>query len=548
MSTARPGEPRFDALLDTRPLSRRELLDVERSGRGPGPTHPLRFGFGAVLVLAVLGAGLTWVGQAVLDGEQLVRVTGQGSGPVAVALSDRSVEVGVRFTVPTTVRADTVQVYVADRNISSIVRLWDGGGKLLTSGVLHEAAPGWREVPLRQRVRLVPGTTYLVSATVPGAVPSAAPGPAPAGGDLPVGGALSGRAGRPPSRPLELATAPVRIGLVDAAHDTAGPGDLTPAPGNTPAAPGARPTPSAPAKPARTAPGPAVKPPAGAPAHGPGAPKPGATGCVVAPHSCGLPDGTNTGIPAGIALKVVPGQVSSGPGWHFADEAVVVDGQGAVLDGLSIPYPVEVTAPDVTIKNSRISVRGDNAGISVRHSRNVTIVNNEIFGSATGPGRLLVGIEDAFADTANLQVMRNDLRHVANGIRAGSGLIQGNFIHDLAFVPGEPVNGITAGGAPGPLTIRGNTVLNQHDRTVAVGLAAGPAGPGERLVEGNLLAGGDFTLDAGGGDAVVRRNRFARSFYAGGGASGPVTGFTAGGPGHEWTDNVWDDDGTVVQP
>ena len=36
--------------------------------------------------------------------------------------------------------------------------------------------------------------------------------------------------------------------------------------------------------------------------------------CIPVPHACGFPDGTNTGVPSGTALRSVPGQVSSGPG------------------------------------------------------------------------------------------------------------------------------------------------------------------------------------------------------------------------------------------
>ncbi len=37
--------------------------------------------------------------------------------------------------------------------------------------------------------------------------------------------------------------------------------------------------------------------------------------CGPSPHRCGYPDATNTGVPKGMALRSVPGQVSSGPGW-----------------------------------------------------------------------------------------------------------------------------------------------------------------------------------------------------------------------------------------
>src|ERR1700729_2930008 len=70
--------------------------------------------------------------------------------------------------------------------------------------------------------------------------------------------------------------------------------------------------------------------------------------CAAAPSKCGYPDATNSGVPAGTALKAVPGQVSSGPGWHYDSRGwVEVTGAGANLTGLSIPYNVDITASNV---------------------------------------------------------------------------------------------------------------------------------------------------------------------------------------------------------
>src|SRR5262245_21692866 len=77
------------------------------------------------------------------------------------------------------------------------------------------------------------------------------------------------------------------------------------------------------------------------------------TNCVAAPSSCGFPDATNTGVPAGTALKNVGSQVTSGPGWAWNASAskVLVTGDGAVLSGLSIPGNLEIQADNVTVKN-----------------------------------------------------------------------------------------------------------------------------------------------------------------------------------------------------
>ena len=88
------------------------------------------------------------------------------------------------------------------------------------------------------------------------------------------------------------------------------------------------------------------------------APAPG--GCRDGRHPCGFPDAATTGVPAGVVLRSVPGQISSGPGWHFDPRGwVQVDGNGAVLSGLYIPYSVSVAASHVTIKDVRIVVSLD---------------------------------------------------------------------------------------------------------------------------------------------------------------------------------------------
>src|ERR1700746_3940916 len=105
-------------------------------------------------------------------------------------------------------------------------------------------------------------------------------------------------------------------------------------------------------------------------------PTPTPANCSSAPHLCGFPDATNSGVPASMRAKLrsVPGQVSSGPGWHYDPSgSVEVDGNGAVLKGLSIPYNVDVTASNVTIEDDVIVNSGESFGVSVRHSHNVTV-------------------------------------------------------------------------------------------------------------------------------------------------------------------------------
>ena len=76
----------------------------------------------------------------------------------------------------------------------------------------------------------------------------------------------------------------------------------------------------------------------------------------------------------------MPGQISGGKGWHFDPRGwVEVDGNGAVLKGLYIPYSVDISASDVTVTDVEVVVTGNGFGIGLRHTRNVTISYSEVF-------------------------------------------------------------------------------------------------------------------------------------------------------------------------
>src|ERR1022692_4966381 len=146
----------------------------------------------------------------------------------------------------------------------------------------------------------------------------------------------------------------------------------------------------------------------------------GQTNCAAVPSVCGFPDATNTGVPPGTKLKTVPGQVSSGPGWHFDSRGwVEVDGNGAVLSGLNIPYNLDISASNVTIKDVKVQASGQSSisasnvtikdvkvqasgqssfGVSLRHTSDVTVENSTIQGVNGGAGRLMVGVKDIYGD------------------------------------------------------------------------------------------------------------------------------------------------------
>lgn len=135
----------------------------------------------------------------------------------------------------------------------------------------------------------------------------------------------------------------------------------------------------------------------------------------------------------------------------------------------------------------------------------------------------------------------------------GAGTVQGNYIHDPGYIPGDHTDGIMAGGSTVPTTIQGNTVFISLGQTDAVTLDA--SGPGQQVanqtVQGNFLAGGAYALYAGAGNNAatsnihIQNNRFGQQYFAKSGQYGADAYYSATGPGNVWSGNVWD---TTGQP
>jgi hypothetical protein len=309
-------------------------------------------------------------------------------------------------------------------------------------------------------------------------------------------------------------------------------------------APGQAPAPP-PARPRRTAPAPRGTVPA----------RP-AGRCADIPHTCGFPDASNTGVPRGMVLRAVPGQAAGGRGWHFdrRQQVVQVTGRGAVLRGLSIPFTVNVKASGVTIADDRITASGENSfGVSLRHTAGVTIADSTITGRDQGGGRLLAGIKDIYGDSTGTRVIRDNIAFASTGVQLDTGLITGSYIHDPGYRRGDHVNGVTSNGGTALLVIRHNTIYTDRAQTDAIGLFEDFGPQANRIISGNLLAGGSYALycgqNRGGPPArhiVVTGNLISRRFFARGGYWGPATGLGRRSRGNVWQGNTWAGTGRPV--
>jgi Right handed beta helix region len=263
-------------------------------------------------------------------------------------------------------------------------------------------------------------------------------------------------------------------------------------------------------------------------------------------RDCRFPGPASTGVPASVSLRAVPGQVSSGPGWSYdpAAGSVNVTGDGAVLSGLAIDGTLNITASHVTVADDRITATG-NFGISLRHTAGVTIEDSTISGQNATSGRVSYAIDDIYGDSAGTVITGNNISDWRVGINATTGQITGNYIHDPGYLAGDHTDGIYDQGGTGQLTISGNTVLNSLGQTCAIMLESAPGQPvANKTISGNLLAGGDYVIYAGGSDRdsshiVITGNRFGQQYYPASGRYGPVAQFQPDGTGNAWSGNVW---------
>lgn len=186
----------------------------------------------------------------------------------------------------------------------------------------------------------------------------------------------------------------------------------------------------------------------------------------------GYPNSTNTGVVKGVSLQ--------------RSDGLVIDTPGKVIENLEIVGQVVVNAPNVTIRNTRIVSNAFSVVLIRKGVAGVTIQNCEIDNQGAG-GQGIAGQGTFIA---------NNIYGVADGIdvRGDNTVIEGNYIHDMRGTSDSHFDGIQADGNFVNLTIRGNTVINEHSQTSAV-MLDNYWGPIDRVViENNLLIGGGYTV------------------------------------------------------
>ncbi|MGY4999158.1 hypothetical protein [Streptomyces sp. 900105245] len=278
---------------------------------------------------------------------------------------------------------------------------------------------------------------------------------------------------------------------------------------------------------------------------------PGRTGTAHPPsgtgREAGFPDANTTGP----RVPLTPHDTG--------DMAIRTD--GTVIKGWDITGSLDIYANDVTIVDTRIT-SANWWGINLRPGYRGLKVLHSTITAVPGKGPDNGGVDYAVSNmsTSAVEVGWCDISVFGNALSMGQGHIHDNYVHDL--VPFRNAGGewqhtdavISGGSNKGRLIIRHNTLLNPvavgQGASASIGLFSDTGPVSNTVVDGNLLAGGAYTLYGGGKDATgitVTNNVFSTRYHRNGGGYGAVTAWNADGSGNVWRGNRFTD-GIPVTP
>jgi hypothetical protein len=204
-----------------------------------------------------------------------------------------------------------------------------------------------------------------------------------------------------------------------------------------------------------------------------------------APQRADFPSAANTGVPPGVRLKPMKGEL-------------IVRKAGTVIDGIDLVGKLVVAADNVTVRRSRITAPKDlpNQGRDeftvVQHAtsaKGLRLEDCEIDGS-----RL---VHRAVMGHQGVRVTRCELKNVGHGVEVGQDyVVEDSWIHSTTDGPDHDwhVDGVISSiGSNG--VIRHNTiVLTGGSLTGAVSIGSSIGRIDNVLVRDNLLAGGNYCV------------------------------------------------------
>jgi hypothetical protein len=265
------------------------------------------------------------------------------------------------------------------------------------------------------------------------------------------------------------------------------------------------------------------------------------TNCIKVPSACGYPDATNTGVPAGTALK-------------SESQNIAVNKAGTTIKDIALDAEISVEANNTTIEDSEITVEGTQTcgkscggrGIWIKPGVTGTVIKN-----VTCHGAAPTGV-----NVTQYCIMSNDsdttIEHLhayyCTECLAGAMDLSESFIDETgAVIPEEHYEDIYYGGGAGPLIVNHNTMLNPQGQTAIVFASVDFGDQTTLTITNNLMAGGGYMIYGGGsgsggkvvGPVTITGNRFSRKYYPEGGFYGVASYLEDSVT--SWSGNVWDE-------
>lgn len=244
-----------------------------------------------------------------------------------------------------------------------------------------------------------------------------------------------------------------------------------------------------------------------------------------------FPDAESTGVRAGVTLRSTDGSIR-------------VTENGTVIEARHVRGRIIIAADNVTVRNTLVETGTDLYPIQVLRGTTGTLIEHVEVDNSGGAG---LGIFFQGPGT----VRHADIHSADDGIRIQSDnvTVEHSYIHDLHRQPGGHHDSIQIRRGDN-ITIRDNNLQayvaatdDPMNAALQLGSLSGDDLISDLVVTGNLMNGGNYTINAGRGivdSALYADNRFGRDYRHGAVASLSENAI--------WEDtNVWHDTGTPVR-
>jgi hypothetical protein len=273
--------------------------------------------------------------------------------------------------------------------------------------------------------------------------------------------------------------------------------------------------------------------------------------CFASPASCGFPSEA-TG--ANLSTLTPSGSITASTA-------------GQVIENKDVTGQITVAAPNVTIRNVRVTATASGSGSAAisGNQPGLKVINSTVRGS--GPGSSTV--EAAIRDYSGLTVEGSNLTLCNECVQGWPLTMKNTYSKVSSIYPGAHAENIYI--CSGTVNVEHSTLLNEQGQTATVFGDTICGGKNNYTVTNSLLAGGGYVFypqangSGSGGTTTITGNRIARCVTASTTSSdghhlcksgADSSGYFPGGGGYgvgsyfsgalTWSGNVWDDSGASI--